>query len=1315
VLYARVGLGHCYRCGRPITAQTREQIIARILALPEGTRFLVLAPVIRGQKGEYKDLFADLLKRGYIRARVDGEVVRLTDDLKLDRRIKHTIEVVIDRLKNEPKVRSRLAEAVEQALALGEGSLIVAVESDAGTRRHGDTATEETSEVAVSPRRSLAASGASDTPPFEDVLLSSRYACTHCNLSYEPPSPQLFSFNSPQGMCPDCDGLGARYTFDPELLIPDPSQSFYEGAIPIVGALRGMGRWRKHIFEGVAGTLGIDLKLPWRDMPKEHQDWLLYGAGERHISYAWKQRGGGVWKHGGKWEGIVPQLLSSFKKTAAGPRRLQLEKYMRVVPCTTCNGQRINAQARAVTVGGKTLIELGAMPIGELVHWFAPGGPLEQALSPVQRTIAGELLKEIRGRLGFLLNVGLHYLTLDRSAPTLSGGEAQRIRLAGQIGCGLVGVLYILDEPSIGLHPRDNARLLASLERLRDIGNTVVVVEHDEETMRAADYLVDFGPGPGVRGGQIVAAGSYAEVAAHPDSLTAQYLTGRKQIPIPEQRRPGNGKTLTIIGARHHNLKNITVDVPLGRFVAVTGVSGSGKSSLVNDILLEALRMADGGLRMDEEESEVETNNGDEAIHNPQSAIRNRYDRIAGIEQIDKIIAIDQSPIGRTPRSNPATYIKVFDEIRSLFAQLPEAKIRGYAPGRFSFNVEGGRCEACGGNGSNRLEMDFLADVWVTCPVCEGRRFTRETLQVRFKGKNIHDVLNMDVQEALEHFANIPKVRAMLQTLHDVGLDYIKLGQPSPTLSGGEAQRIKLAKELCKRSTGRTLYVLDEPTTGLHFDDIEKLLRVLHGFADAGNTVLVIEHNLDVIKTADWVIDLGPEGGAGGGEVVATGTPEDVANCEQSYTGQALRDVLSRRNGASRKAHSSPRLRRGDPPRSGGLPCDPRQPPAAKQDEITELTVQGAQQHNLKNITVSLPRERMTVFCGPSGSGKSSLALDTIYAEGQRRYIESLSSYARQFLGQVEKPKVESVNGLSPAISIEQKTTSKSPRSTVGTVTEVYDYLRVLYARLGQPYCPRCNVPVGAQTVDEIIDKVMALPDGSKLYLMAPIERRGQEKYDALWEDIRRAGFVRLRVDGKSYTVEEPPAIDHRRKHTVEVVVDRVIVRNQGADTARSPRARIADAIETALELGRGTLHVAHVDDARPEPDWTVTRHSQHFACERCGRSFEPLNPHHFSFNSPLGWCPTCEGLGVQKGASLALVVRDPKLSLRQGALTAWPELTPDNPFTEFAEALARHLGFSLDLPFEQLSPAQQRGVLHGTGDGWIDLASVSPLLGTGA
>jgi excinuclease ABC subunit A len=1270
VLYARLGQGHCPRCERPITAQTREQIVARILALPAGTRFTILAPVVRGQKGEFKDFFADMVRRGYVRARVDGQAVKLGDDLKLDKRIKHTIEIAIDRLvqrgTGEGGFRVRVAEAVEQALALAEGNLIIAIESE---DRPADTDAADASE--------------SEGPT--DILLSAHYACTHCGVSYEPPTPQLFSFNSPHGMCPSCDGLGNQFTFDPDLLVPDPDLSMYAGAVPIVGPLKGMGRWRKHIYEGVAKTFGIDLKTPWKDLPEGHRNILLNGGGDTHVVWEWKQRNGAVWKHGGTWEGIVPQLLAQFRKASAGPRRMQLEKYMRVVRCPACQGQRLNPQARAVRVGGKTLVEVGRTPIGGLVPWL---DGYEAGLAANAKTIAGELLKEIRARLGFLLNVGLHYLTLDRPAPSLSGGEAQRIRLAGQIGSGLVGVLYVLDEPSIGLHPRDNSRLLASLERLRDMGNTVLVVEHDEDTMRAADYLVDFGPGPGVRGGKVVAAGKPAVVLADPNSLTGQYLTGTKEIAVPASRRPVvAGHRLRIVGARQNNLKDVTVDIPLGVFVVVTGVSGSGKSSLVNDVLRSGMRQAESGPDESEEEAD------DTDARTIQTSFRSMADRIEGVERVDKVIDIDQAPIGRTPRSNPGTYIKLWDEIRSLYAEMSDAKVRGYQPGRFSFNKPGGRCEACEGNGANRLEMDFLADVWVTCPVCEGRRFNRETLQVKYRGKSIHDVLEMEVAEALDHFEHVPKIRAMLQTLHDVGLDYIKIGQASPTLSGGEAQRIKLAKELVRRGTGKTLYILDEPTTGLHFEDVRKLLDVLHGFVAQGNTVLVIEHNLDVIKTADWVIDMGPEGGSGGGRIVVAGTPEAVAKCSTSYTGEALGPILRVERGARSVERGA---KNEDKTRNSKL-----QTPNTKNGYITHLEIQGASQHNLKHINARLPREKMSVFCGPSGSGKSSLALDTIYAEGQRRYVESLSSYARQFLGQVQKPKVEHITGLSPAISIEQKTTSKSPRSTVGTVTEVYDYLRILYARLGQRHCPTCGQSVGTQTADEIVDKVVGLPEGTKLYIMAPLERKGQEKYETLWEEIRRAGYVRMRVDGKSYSVDEAPVIDHRRRHAVEVVVDRNVVRP-------GTRTRVAEAVEQALDLGRGVMHIGYVDPDRDETKWKVEKYSQHLACDRCNLSFEPLNPHHYSFNSPLGWCPTCEGLGVQRGANANLLIRDPALTLRAGAVAGWPGLEPGSPWLPFAEAIARHAGFDLDTPYDQLDPAHQRVILHGTGESWLALQSES-------
>ncbi|MBX7165168.1 MAG: excinuclease ABC subunit UvrA [Pirellulales bacterium] len=1260
VLYARCGQGHCPRCSRPITAQTREQIIEQILARPSEQRFLVLAPIVRQQKGEFRDLFDDLIKQGFVRARVDGTVISLSEEQRLDRQMRHDIEVVVDRLVTGPQIRPRLAEAVDLALRLGEGNLIVAPEQASAPAPPVEDGGDESPSA---PRR-----GARQRQRPGDVHLSAHYACTPCGLSFEPLSPQLFSFNSPQGMCPDCDGLGERYTFDPALLVPNPGRSFKQGCFELIGPWKEMGRWRKHIYNGIAEALerdyqldpGTVLETAWEEVPAEIQRQLLWGTGERHITYTWGG-GSGAYKYGGRWEGILPDLLGKYRNSKSAMQRRQLEKYMKVLGCSSCRGQRLNPQARSVRIATReagfaaqpalTLPEVCELSVADAVRFFSA---LE--LDDIRGQIAAEVLKEIRARLTFLLNVGLEYLTLARTAPTLSGGESQRIRLAGQIGSGLVGVLYILDEPSIGLHPRDNDRLLASLVRLRDMGNTVIVVEHDEDTMRAADHLVDFGPGPGVRGGEIVATGKLTAVAHEPRSLTGQFLSGQRKIEVPRKRRPAGDKRLVIRGAQHNNLKNVDADIPLGTFVCVTGVSGSGKSSLVNDILVEALRR--------------DLNGGE--------GTPGAFRELLGLEHLDKLIAIDQSPIGRTPRSNPATYIKVFDDIRKLYTQLPDSKARGYKDGRFSFNVEGGRCEACEGNGSNRLEMDFLADVWVTCPVCQGHRFNRETLQIRFKDKSISDVLEMDIQQALSHFENITPVRHKLQTLHDVGLDYLKLGQPSPTLSGGEAQRIKLARELVKKSTGKTLYLLDEPTTGLHFADIELLLKVLHNFVEAGNTVLVVEHNLDVIKTADWVIDLGPEGGAGGGEIIATGTPEQVSEVTASHTGRALAPLLGRKAAGAAKPAT---------PKASAKATPPPEPTKA-------IVVQGARQHNLKGVDVEIPRDAMTVCCGLSGSGKSSLAMDTIYAEGQRRYVESLSAYARQFVGQMQKPQLDHISGLSPAIAIEQKNLGHTPRSTVGTVTEIYDYLRVMFARLGTLYCPTCDVPIGTQTVDEIVDKVLAEPEGSKLYLMAPLFIEVGERYEVLWDDLRKRGYQRVRIDGETHSLDAVPTIDRRRKHEVAVVVDRIALN-------RSARSRLADSIESALSLGQGVLHVAHVETGVPEPRWRVQVHSQHYACDRCGRSFEPLAPHNFSFNSALGWCPACEGLGTQTGANPAALLRDPKLTLAAGAVSLWPHVEVAM-FRAMLDALATHARLPVDVPFEQLDARSRRIVMHGCGDDWI-------------
>ncbi|MEX0728677.1 MAG: excinuclease ABC subunit UvrA, partial [Planctomycetaceae bacterium] len=1289
VLYARVAQGYCSNCGQPIAAQTIEQIYDHVAAIPEGTKYLILAPLIQQQKGEYRDLFEDLLKQGYLRARVDGKIVQLTDNLQLDRQMRHNIEVVVDRLVAGKVTRTRLMESLENGLKSGTGRLIIS-QADGETPRESQDAAPTKKKRRSKPLASaqLFTDKNEESSPSMgeagDRLFSAHYACAKCGISYEPPSPQMFSFNSPMGMCLDCNGLGMRHEFVIESLISDPSKSLAKGAIDLMGTWKKIGRWRRHLFEGIARAIEIDLELPekfvlaqpWNELPEQARHLFLYGLGDRHITFQWKYSGG-LWKHGGTYAGYINELLDTYRKSNNPMRRRQLEKHMQFVPCSTCRGTRLSPQARSFRLASNalrtsknearslSLPEVCQLSVGEATQFFA-----ELVLDQTGQTIAVELLKEIRGRLGFLLQCGLDYLSIERSAPTLSGGESQRIRLASQIGCGLVGVVYILDEPSIGLHPRDNKLLLNSLCRLRDQGNTVIVVEHDEETIRAADHIVDFGPGPGVRGGEIVAEGSYQTVIDAKRSLTGDYLAGRRAIVVPEKRRMKGKQSLVIKGASHHNLQNLDVEFPLGMFICVTGVSGSGKSSLVNDILWEVLNR------------DVNKGNGSPGTHK----------KIAGLDLIDKAIDIDQSPIGRTPRSNPATYVKLFDLIREFFTHLPESKMRGYKSSRFSFNVDGGRCEACDGYGATKLEMDFLADIWVTCPVCEGKRFNHETLEVRFKEANIAEVLNMDVAEALVHFANFPRIVKLLQTLHDVGLDYLKLGQPSPTLSGGEAQRIKLARELGKRSTGKTVYLLDEPTTGLHFADVEKLLEVLHGFVDAGNTVIVVEHHLDVLKTADWLIDLGPTGGSGGGQLVAVGTPEEIAACEESFTGHALREVLP-----AESIKSTPHKTKAKKKNGNGALISTAFPAATDIafDAQNQIVIRGASQHNLQNIDVTIPREQMSVFCGPSGSGKSSLAMDTIYAEGQRRYVESLSAYARQFLGQMPKPRVEHIHGLSPAIAIEQKNIGHTPRSTVGTVTEIYDYLRILYCRLGQPYCPDCGIKVQTQTTDEVIDRVMEFPEETRLLVLAPQEVRVGQSYDKLWEMIQQRGFTRVRIDGVTHRLEDLPQIDRRRKHLTEIVVDRIVV-------SAKARSRIADSIEQALALGQGFLRVAVVDNDLEETDWKTEHFSLHHACQQCGRSFEELTPHNFSFNGPLGWCPSCEGLGTTQGTDLSTLVTDPTRTLLDGAVSAWPDPTSNTLFRDMLEAVAKQCHLPLDVPFSQLEPYQQRIVLYGTGERWL-------------
>jgi len=829
LMYARIGVPHCPECGREISQQTVDQMVDAVMALEEGTRIQVLAPVVRGRKGEYTKLIQDARKKGYVRVRVDGEVMEIDDEIRLDKNRKHTIEIVVDRLIIREGIQKRLTDSIESALNLAAGLLVI------------------------------------DVMGKEELLFSQNYACPDCGISIGELTPRMFSFNNPYGACSECGGLGVLLRIDPDLVIPDKTRSFAEGAVASGGYnFSDEYSYGRMYLDAMAKHYGFSVHTPVKDLPDEILDKVLYGTNGEKIRVEY-DRGYGKESYMSAFEGIINSMERRYRETKSNGMKEYYESFMSQIPCPQCQGKRLKKESLAVTVGGKNIHEVTLMSVRECMGFFE-----DLKLGARDAAIAGQILKEIRARLKFLVDVGLDYLTLARSAGTLSGGEAQRIRLATQIGSGLMGVLYILDEPSIGLHQRDNQRLLATLKRLRDLGNTLLVVEHDEETMYAADHIIDMGPGAGEHGGRIIAQGTVEEIKRNPDSITGKYLSGAIRIEVPKKRRNCNGKVLRILGARENNLKDVDVDIPLGVFTCVTGVSGSGKSSLINEVLYKKLA----------------------SKLNRAKTKAGQHRDILGLAHLDKVVNIDQSPIGRTPRSNPATYTGVFDLIRSLFAETVDAKMKGYKPGRFSFNVRGGRCEACSGDGIIKIEMHFLPDVYVPCEVCKGKRYNRETLDVKYKGKSIADVLDMTVDEALKFFENLPRISKILKTLHEVGLGYIRLGQPATTLSGGEAQRIKLATELSRKATGRTMYILDEPTTGLHMADVHRLIQVLQRLVDAGNTVVVIEHNLDVIKTADHIIDLGPEGGDRGGEVVACGRPEEVAEAEGSYTGQFLKRVL---------------------------------------------------------------------------------------------------------------------------------------------------------------------------------------------------------------------------------------------------------------------------------------------------------------------------------------------------------------------------------------------------------------------------------------
>ena len=836
LLYARIGTPYCPNCGKKIEKQTVDQIIDSIMELEEGTKIQVLAPIVRGRKGEFTKLLADFVKEGFVRARIDGEVVELTDDLQIDRKKKHNVEIIVDRLVIKQEIRNRLAESVEIALKHADNLVLIDIVKQTNS-----------------------------ASKHEEKLFSGNYACPDCGISFEELSPRMFSFNNPFGACPTCTGIGYLMKMDEDLIIPDKNKTLYDG-IKAFGAsnMKKGDTMAKMYFESIGRHYGVDIKKPIKKLPREFLDKILYGTGDEEIDFEYTSASG-TRRFRAPFEGVIPTLERRYNETKSQGMRDFYEMYMSESPCQTCNGARLKKESLSVKVGDKNIKELTDMSIVKIKEYLS-----SLKLTKKEEMIANQIFKELNQRLQFLIDVGLEYLTLSRPAGTLSGGEAQRIRLATQIGSGLTGVLYILDEPSIGLHQRDNDKLIATLKKLRDLGNTLIVVEHDEDTMYAADQIIDIGPGAGVHGGKIMAQGTAEEIKGIPESITGQYLSGKKKILVPKKRRKSNGKSIEVLGAEENNLKNINVKFPLGVFTCITGVSGSGKSTLINEVLYKTIAK--------------ELNGSNEKL--------GKCKEIKGLQNIDKVINIDQSPIGRTPRSNPATYTGVFDHIRDIFATTNEAKLRGYQKGRFSFNVPGGRCEACSGDGILKIEMHFLPDIYVPCEVCKGKRYNRETLEVKYKGKTIADVLDMTVEEALTFFENVPRIKQKIQTLYDVGLGYIKLGQPSTTLSGGEAQRVKLATELSKKATGKTLYILDEPTTGLHIADVHKLVDILQRLVDTGNTIIVIEHNLDLIKTADYIIDLGPEGGDKGGQIIAVGSPEQIVRNEQSYTGKFLKKYL---------------------------------------------------------------------------------------------------------------------------------------------------------------------------------------------------------------------------------------------------------------------------------------------------------------------------------------------------------------------------------------------------------------------------------------
>lgn len=1125
VLFARLAVPHCPVSGEPLAAQSREKIYAEIARFPKEAKLLFLAPWIRGKKGSLQEDLAEAAAQGFTRFRIDGAWVDGSEPLELDPKTAHDADLVIDRLAGGDT--SRLKETIALCLGKGKGLFFV---------HRADTE--------------------------EEFSFSEHAHAEKSGLSYPPLEPHDFSFNHPKGMCPECRGLGVSSSFNLEKIL-DPEKSLSEDPC-LVGSSYQTVR-HGNIYDNLARLYKFSVKTPWKNLSKEAQKVFLYGTEAkwtrmRFVHPEKKTR----WDEYVQWRGVLHEAKERWIAAKSDAYRKKMEEWMEEIVCPSCSGSRIRPYPAHARLKGKTIQEISALCLEEALPFFQ-----SLSLSDLERQVGGELLKEIENRLSFLLSVGLGYLSLERGAPTLSGGESQRVRLAAQIGAGLVGAIYVLDEPSIGLHARDNHKLIETLFRLREQGNTVVVVEHDEETILAADTIVEVGPGAGKEGGNILFSGPADALLKHKSSPTAAYLTGKKARPVSRKRKVGSEK-LVIHGASHHNLKNVTASIPLHGLICVTGVSGSGKSSLISDILAPALM---------------------NHFHHGQAKV-GKHRKIEGLEHLDKAISVDQSPIGRTPRSNAATYIKLFDEIRDLFTELPESQIRGFTAGHFSFNVKEGSCSYCQGLGSTKIDMDFMEDVWTSCPQCKGKRFEPDVLEVAYRGKNIGEILDADVDTLLELFEDIPPIRKKLDLLKQVGLGYLSIGQPSTTLSGGEAQRIKLAKELVRPSTGKTLYIFDEPTTGLHFADIERLLAVLQALVDKGNTVLVIEHNLDFLRAADWILDLGPEAGKRGGELLAAGSVAKIARLD-TPTGRALRETEMSYKKEKRSA-SSP---------------------------LSEITVREATQNTLRGVSLRIPHEKITVLTGPSGSGKSSLAFETLYAEGQRRYTETLSPYARSLVKPLPKPLVSSIEGLCPSIALEQKTGGLNPRSTIGTITEVYDLLRLLFAHLGTAHDPETQEPLEQVTKESILEELLSLPEGEKIQILAPLKLSSKESFPELVQRLNREGFVRIRLGREIHSLDEPISFDKGKKEKLALVVDRLEIHGKN-------RPRLFESIERAAQKGGGSLLVAR--SGKEDLFFHLA-----FANPRTGASYPSLSPQTFSFNHDAGMCPECLGLGQVFGAHL--------------------------------------------------------------------------------